>query len=135
MKNMSFALTTKQFIDGSKDVTRRIGWAFLKPGDHFMAVEKCQGLKKGEHVKKLGECEVVSNDAVFLDSITYSLYHVIPECFGKDPKDWPRRCQVKETEREGFPDLTPEQFVEMFCREMHCTPETIVNRIEFVRVK
>lgn len=123
MRNMSFALTTQQFIDGSKDVARRLGWAFLKPGDHFMAVEKCQGLKKGEHVKKLGECEVIRNDPEHLFSIIA----------------WPWRSGsspfLNECRREGFPDLTPEQFVEMFCREMHCTPETIVNRIEFVRVK
>lgn len=34
--------------------------------------------------------------------------------------------------REGFPEMTPLQFIEMFC-ETHqgCTPATIVNRIEF----
>lgn len=26
MRNLSFALTTRQFIDGSKTVTRRLGW-------------------------------------------------------------------------------------------------------------
>jgi hypothetical protein len=37
MRNMSFFLTTAQFLDGTKDVTRRKGWRFLKPGDRFMA--------------------------------------------------------------------------------------------------
>lgn len=32
---------------------------------------------------------------------------------------------------EGFPDWTPEQFVEMYCKHNKCTPETLVNRIEF----
>ena len=47
-RNMSFALTTKQIEDETKDVTRRNGWWFLKPGDQIWAVEKCMGLKKGE---------------------------------------------------------------------------------------
>ena len=49
-RNMSFALTTKQIEDETKDVTRRNGWWFLKPGDQIWAVEKCMGLKKGEKV-------------------------------------------------------------------------------------
>lgn len=126
MRNMSFALTTQQFIDGSKDVTRRLGWAFLKPGDHFMAVEKCQGLKKGEHVKKLGECVCVSNEPERLDEIIGWPWRIKEPVDEIDPF-------LYDCDREGFPDLTPGQFVEMFCREMHCTPETIVNRIEFTR--
>lgn len=50
MRNISFALTTPQFKSRSKDVTRRIGWWFLKPGDVVMGVEKGMGLKKGEKV-------------------------------------------------------------------------------------
>ena len=33
MRNISFSLTEEQFLNGSKDVTRRLGWLFLKPGD------------------------------------------------------------------------------------------------------
>ena len=29
--NMSFMLTTKQMYDGTKDITRRLGWEKLKP--------------------------------------------------------------------------------------------------------
>lgn len=56
MRNMSFRLTTRQFSDGSKDVIRRLGWADLKAGEHFTAVEKSQGLRKGEKVNYLGQC-------------------------------------------------------------------------------
>ena len=45
---ISFSLTTPQFRDGTKDVTRRLGWTFLKPGDRLCAVVKAMGLKKGE---------------------------------------------------------------------------------------
>ena len=38
----------------------------------------------------------------------------------------------QECVREGFPQLTPEQFVAMFCASHKgCTPDTTVTRIEF----
>jgi hypothetical protein len=110
MRNISFSLTTPQFIDGTKDVTRRLGWTFLKPGDHLMGCEKCQGIKPGELVR-LGEIEVVS---------------VRRECLNKITAD--------DCRREGFPQLTPKQFVDMFCEHMACTIDKIVTRIEFKRV-
>ena len=111
MKNMSFSLTTAQFLDGSKTVTRRLGWDNLRPGEHFMAVEKSQGLRKGEHVKRLGECVCVSNRPIHL-------FHI----------------KKGDCRREGFPNYSPREFVRMFCREMKCDDFTVVNRIEFRRV-
>lgn len=112
MRNMSFFLTTPQFIDGSKDVTRRIGWWNLKAGDHFMAVVKSQGLKQGEQIQRLGECEVVSVR--------------IEPLFMIHPTD---------LAREGFPHFTNiTQFTAMFCKHMKCDPFEDVNRIEFKRV-
>ncbi|MCK9592988.1 MAG: hypothetical protein M0Q91_13370 [Methanoregula sp.] len=150
MKNMSFFLTTQQFIDGTKDVTRRLGWAFLKPGDHFMAVEKAQGLKKGEKIRKLGQCVCVWNQPEPLNFIqVYPYRQIQPDSItGKYQMVWndlqyragkvPNEIDI-ESEREGFPSLYPVGFIEMFCREMSTkkrpvTPETIVNRIEFARV-
>jgi hypothetical protein len=49
-RNISFALTTAQFLDGSKDVTRRIGWKNLNAGDVLCAVKKGMGLKPGEKI-------------------------------------------------------------------------------------
>ena len=114
MRNMSFSLTTKAFLDGTKDVTRRLGWKFLQPGDRFCAVEKCMGLRKGEHVRRLGVCEVVSVTRERLCSI--ELY------------------EQQELRREGFPDLTWREFIDFFCKHMRCTPDTIITRIEFKRV-
>lgn len=111
MRNMSFALTTRQLLDGTKDVTRRLGWANLKPGEHFAAVEKGMGLKPGETVKRLGECVCVSNRAERLDAIT-----------------------ADDVRREGFPEMTPAEFVAMFCKHMKVTPDRLVNRIEFKRI-
>ena len=112
MRRMSFALTTRQFLDGSKDVTRRVGWNFIKPGDQIIAIEKGMGLKKGEKQKVLGQLEVISNDRVFLNDITES-----------------------DVIREGFPKMTTREFVDMFCREMRVDPMSIVNRIEFRKCK
>ena len=121
MKNMSFFLTTQQFLDYHKDITRRTGWAFLKPGEHFMAVEKSQGLKKGGHIRKLGECICIRNEPELLWAI----------------ERLPKRGIHSEVEREGFPDMSPKDFVKMFCeanKSKKCTPDMIINRIEFRRV-
>lgn len=111
---MSFFLTQRQYLDGSKDVTRRLGKPRLKPGERFLGIQKGQGLKKGERQVVLGASECLSTRQERLDAIT-------PD----------------EVRREGFPDMTPAEFVEMFCkanRHKGCTPSTIVNRIEFRRV-
>jgi hypothetical protein len=107
------ALTTPQFLDGSKDVTRRDGWANLKAGEHLMAVEKGQGLKKGEKVKRLGEIEVLQSEREPLHAIC----------------DHPGDCA-----REGFPEMTPMEFIEMYCRHNGGTPKKVITRIVFRRV-
>lgn len=112
MRLISFFLTTPQFLDGSKTVTRRLGWENLKPGDHLMAVRKAQGLKKGQHPEKLGEIEIVSVARIPLWAINGV------DCIN-----------------EGFPDLVPEEFIAMFCKHMGCSRYSKVTRIEFRRVK
>ena len=111
MRRISFSLTERQFCDGSKTVTRRVGWSTLKPGEHLMAVRKAMGLKKGEHQHVLGEIEVVSVRREMLSCISW-----------------------EDCAREGFPELSPAEFVAMFCREMSCRLDRIVTRIEFRRV-
>lgn len=111
MRNMSFMLTTEQFLDGSKSITRRIGWNNLKPGDRVRAVKKAMGLKKGEKVESLGVIEIVSVRREELWFITN-----------------------EDTAREGFPDMKAADFVSMFVEHMGCDPSTMVNRIEFRKV-
>lgn len=108
MRNMSFFLTRRQYEQRTKTVTRRLGWANLKPGEQFMGVVKGQGIPKGGHVEKLHTSECVSNRPERLDAITQ-----------------------EDCEKEGFPYWTPAQFVHFFCHANKCTPDTIVNRIEF----
>jgi len=119
MRMISFAMTTPQFIDGSKDVTRRFGWWNLKAGDRLMAVEKAMGLKKGEKVKKLGVIEIVSVTQERIDAMTTDLD------YGFD-----------ELRREGFPFGAefPSVFVDILCGHSQKLPSDLVNRIEFRKV-
>lgn len=120
MPNMSYFLTTKQFINHEKDVTRRLGWANLKANDNYTAVKKSQGLKLGEKIQKLGECICISNTPEPVDEIIRRPYR--------------NGSKRSEMAREGFPEMTAEQFVEFFCTHMKVTPETTVNRIEFMQL-
>ena len=114
MRNISFALTEPQFLDGSKDVTRRMGWKNLKPGDRLRAVRKAMGLKKGEKVHVLGEIEVVNVRRETLDAI---------------------HAEPNGVRREGFPAFSEWEFINFFCAShAGCQPETIITRIEFRKV-
>jgi hypothetical protein len=80
-------------------------------------IEKGQGLKKGERIKRLGQIQVVSSRREPLRRMTDDLEY-----------------GFQETVLEGFPELSPKQFVGYFCFIDHCTPDVIVNRIEFKRM-
>lgn len=109
MRHMSFALTKAPVLSRSKRITRRLGWKTLKPGTLLQPVEKSQGLKKGEKVRKIGgPIRVVS---VRLEL----LYHITNE----------------DVVLEGFPHLTPDEFVAMFCQHNKCSADSEVARIEF----
>lgn len=115
MRNISFALTTRQFLDRSKTVTRRVGWAFLKPGDLLCGIKKGQGLKKGEKVNRLGVIRVVGVSREWMSDFRS------------------RPDAAEECKREGFPDMTPEEFY-LFFRKSHPEPgldDLLVTRIEF----
>jgi hypothetical protein len=101
---MSFSKTLDQFRARTKTVTRRLGWERAKAGDRVTAVEKAQGLKKGEHQVVIGEIEIVSVRRERLDAIT-----------------------TEDCEREGFPGWSPAEFAKMF----GAPPDTEVTRIEF----
>lgn len=111
MRNISFAMTTKQIENRTKTVTRRFGWWGVKPGTMLRAVEKGMGLKKGEKVRELAEICVVCPRPERLGDITQ-----------------------EDVILEGFPEMTPDQFVEMFCKahaSRKVTGDTVVNRIQF----
>lgn len=111
MRNISFALTTEQFRNRTKTVTRRLGWKRLKAGDRLRGCVKCMGLRKGESPEVLGEIEVVSVRREPLSAIVAE---------GQAGAD-----------REGFPAMGPRDFVRMFCEHMGGDEDQEVTRIEF----
>lgn len=113
-RNISFFMTTDQMRNKTKDVTRRLGWAFLKAGDVLNACVKCQGLKKGEKIERICQIKVKSVNSEPLETIT-----------------------ADDVRREGFPDMSVAEFIEFFCQgHKGANGEAIdggyyVNRIEF----
>lgn len=113
-RNMSFSLTTQQMRDRTKTVTRRKGWEFLRTGDIVNACVKCMGLKPGEKIERIGQIRITGVRRERLKCmIDYGAY-------GNE-----------DAAKEGFPHLSGEQFVAMFCRHMGGTPNQFVTRIEF----
>lgn len=113
MRRISFSMTQDQILRQKKTVTRRMGWLNLKKGTLLRAVDRVMGFKKGEKAKVLGVIRVINATREIL-------------CQGVNDR---------EVEREGFPQLTPKQFVEMFCLMMRCQPDDMVTRIEFEYVE
>ena len=107
-RNMSFAMTTEQYKKQTKTVTRRFGWWFLKEGDICNGVNKVMGFKKGEKMVKYGKHKIISTRKEPLNAIT-----------------------KEDVVREGFPDWTPAQFVNMLVEHYGVKPSDEVNRIEF----
>lgn len=80
----------------------------MKPGSQLMGCEKCQGLGKGGKIIRLGVIQVEDVRTEMLVNIT-----------------------KEEVIKEGFPDMTPNEFIEMFCKHMKCGRYDTVTRIEF----
>ncbi|MFG6457884.1 hypothetical protein [Roseateles sp. BYS96W] len=117
---MSFALTVPQIQSGTKDVTRRLGWLQLKPGDLIQPVRKCMGLRPGESIERLrAPLRIVDVRREPLDMMTTDLDY-----------------GMAEVRREGFADHPtyrwPSEWVRMFCASHKgCMPHSVVTRIEF----
>lgn len=132
MRNISFFMTTAQvrgtaerrlraIAEGKagfvieKDVTRRNGWKNLKVGELLQACVKCQGLGPGGKIERICTIRVLEVSREPLRAMLDDLEYGLIEC-----------------RREGFPNMTPREFVDFFCQgHKGCTPETIVTRIVF----
>ena len=112
-RNISFALTTQQFRDRTKTVTRRLRWLKLKPGEVLCGCVKCMGLKPGESIERMGLIRVTSVRREPLSAMSKT-------CYGD-----------QEAILEGFPHLTGHGFVTMFSENMRCSVGEIVTRIEY----
>jgi hypothetical protein len=111
-------LTWPQILDETKDVTRRLGFDFARPGMLLLGVQKARGVR----VEDRGQTKVIE------------VVSVRPEEIGDITPD--------EVRREGFPKMSPIQFIDFFLAHMkrdreglRTTPYTWVNRIEFKYVK
>jgi hypothetical protein len=113
---ISFAITTDQIKNRTKTVTRRVGWKKQDPGVVLYGVVKAMGFPKGSS----GNIEYL--DQVLPLSITREpLYKLVQdEEYGK-----------AEAFKEGFPELDGFGFVDMFTRDMKCSNNAAVTRIEF----
>ena len=112
MRNMSFAITTEAMESRQKTVTRRNGWKFLQPGDVIRPVKKAMGLKKGEKVEPLS-CGPIR----ILSLRREPLHAILHEPYG---------CK-----KEGFPGMSPLEFVIMYRRANKGHSGGLVSRIEF----
>lgn len=106
--NISFMLTTRQVRNKTKTVTRRLGWKKLKPGQILNACEKCQGIKAGERIVVICQIRVVSTRWEPLSAITQ-----------------------EDVALEGFPEMSPVDFIRFFADANKCSADELVNRIEF----
>ena len=133
MRNISFFETQNQFRARTKHVTRRGNakgptWKNLQPGNQLMGCEKCQGLGKGGKIVRMGPITILEVNQEPLKDIIRCPLRInknIMSCYPKSP------FFLDEVTMEGFPDLSPKEFVDMFCEMNNCEPETEITRILF----
>ncbi len=99
---ISMAYTAAQVRARTKTVTRRLGWVNAQPGERLIACEKVMGRKAGESLVRIVAIELVD---VRREPLTRMLA-LEDRAYG-----------LREVELEGFPDLSPEQFVETYFTE------------------
>jgi len=106
------AFTERPVVDRVTTVTRRRGWTFLKPGDRLTLCRTVRGRRPGEPLVRIAEVQVVSVRRERLGDIT-----------------------ADEVAREGFPGMTPEEFVDrFFVTAQRIRPDDLVTRIEWVYI-
>lgn len=107
-RNISFAKTIPQIKAETKTETRRLGWDFVREGDLLRAVDKTMGFKKGEKPELLSLIVVSKTWREPLNAITPA-----------------------GVVAEGFPEMTPAEFVAFFCEVNKCAPDINVRVIQF----
>ena len=101
-------MTTSQVLSRQKTVTRRLGWQFLKAGDVVTAVKQSQGLRRGQKVERFCDLRIIDVRREPLHAITQA-----------------------DCAKEGFPDYSPCDFIQMMCEHYGVNQDVIVTRIEF----
>lgn len=115
MQHISFFLTQDQVKSRQKSVTRRGGWRKAKPGQLCVGVVKGQGLKPGERIEPLCAIQIVN---VRREPLNLMIF---------DPE-----YGAREVRAEGFPEMTPAEFVAMYCEHNGGEPDQEITRIYFI---
>lgn len=106
---MSVAYTEHAVRRRTKTVTRRKGWAFLRPGDRITLCRKVMGRKPGEPLVRIADVEIVDVRREPLRAIT-----------------------AEDVALEGFPELSPAAFIDrFFVQAQGIAPDAVVTRIEW----
>jgi hypothetical protein len=112
---MSVAMTEQPVVDRTKTVTRRLNWwrdkngrRLLKRGDRLTLCRKVQGRKPDELIVRLAEVQVTGIRRERLDSLT-----------------------DREVKLEGFPGMSPGEFIERFFKPQGIGRAHTVTRIEW----
>lgn len=127
---ISFALTEESFLDGSKTMTRRLGWwtdkngrRLVNEGDRLTGCRKVMGRRKGEPLIRLGEVlvtavyrqrlDLITDEDVRREGVPVEFFDEIDHATGQPPT-W--------------------EWVRWFCEAQKCAPSDDVTVIEFYRV-
>lgn len=97
MRRMSFAKTTQQMHNRTKTVTRRHvdTWKHLKTGDRLMAIEKGQGLKKGERQVRVEPLHEITPNDIALEGFPGLSFWEFKENFPGPVNQLVRRIELK----------------------------------------
>ncbi|MGZ9097644.1 MAG: ASCH domain-containing protein [Micavibrio sp.] len=104
-ESISFSLTARQVKSRAKIVTRRFGWWNLQPGTILNGVEDGQ---------RICSIRIIS---VRMEPLNYMI---------EDHLYGQRECML-----EGFPEMTPEEYVRMRIKNQGVIENKICNRIYF----
>lgn len=105
IRDISFSLTVRQVQSRAKIVTRRFGWWNLQPGTILNGVE--EGMQ-------ICTIRIIS---VRMEPLNFML---------EDQRYGQRECTL-----EGFPEMSPDEYVRMRIKSHHVNENKICNRIYF----
>jgi hypothetical protein len=109
---MSVSMTEDAVRRRAKTVTRRKGWAYLRPGDRLTLCRKVMGRKPGEPLVRIVDVQVVSVRREPLERIT-----------------------AEDVAREGFPGMSACEFIQRFFVDAQgIQPGDEVTRIEWAYI-
>lgn len=145
---MSFGKTVPQLRHGTKDVTRRDGWTFLEVDDLVEGIEWSPRVGPRWACADVEPCGWTGTTAPLYEA---GIFIDCPGCGRKAIYRRPRRLGFfrivsirrerlgeitpDDVLREGFPDLTPAEFIAFYCAPGRPDPDREVTRIEFRRIE